>query len=153
MPQGIYSEDEIREIRSQHMSDNTAFVKGMIEIEPKKDMIDADFFKRNKTLLLFPDKFAPLANFTEPRMMALHKLKMLKMELAENAGLYDVCEKTAISAIDDIQVSRGNQGFFQKALITQRHELKEQRTEGEKKVGFFNKLLGGRKSPEEQEQQ
>ena len=131
------------------MSDNTAYMKWVTEIEPKKDMIDSDFIKRNRLLLMFADKFAPLANFNDPQMMALHKLKMLNMELAMEAGLTDIAEETVISAIDDIQLSRGDHGFFQKAIITQRHEIKEQRTEGEKKVGFFNKLFGGQKPTEE----
>jgi hypothetical protein len=146
----ILNEDEIHEIRAQHMSDNTVYMKWITEIEPKRDMMDSDFIQRNKIALMFPDKFAPLANFTEPRMLALHKLKMLKLELAENAGLINVCEKTAISAIDDIQLSRGNQGFFQRALITQRHELQEHHSDTEKKVGFFNKLFHGNKQPEDQ---
>jgi hypothetical protein len=152
MPAQILEEDEIRQLRSQYMSDNTTYMKWVTEIEPKKDMMDSAFIQRNKLLLMFADKFAPLANFNDPQMMALHKLKMLNMELALEAGLTDIAEETVISAIDDIQLSRGDHGFFQKALITQRHELTEQRTEGEKKVGFFNKLLGRNKSPEEQEQ-
>ena len=151
MPAQILDEEEIRDFRSSVMSDNTAYMKWSTEIEPKKNMTGPDFFDRNRILLLFADKFAPLANFTEPRMLALHKLKMLNHELAEAAGLESVCEKTAISAIDDIQISRGNQGFYQRALITQRHELQEQRTtEAQKKVGFFNKLFGA-KPPEQQQ--
>lgn len=152
MPAHLLDEDEIREMKSTYMSDNTAYMKWSTEIEPKKNMTDSDFFNRNRILLLFADKFAPLANFTEPRMLALHKLKMLNHELAEAAGLESVCEKTAISAIDDIQISRGNQGFFQRAIITQRHELQEQRTtEAQKKVGFFNKLFGSKPQDEQQQ--
>lgn len=148
----IMDEDEIRQLRSQYMSDNTTYMKWVTEIEPKRDMMDSAFIQRNKLMLMFADKFAPLANFTDPQMMSLHKLKMLNMELALEAGLVEIAEETVISAIDDIQLSRGDHGFFQKALITQRHELTEQRTEGEKKVGFFNKLFGGRKPQDEQEQ-
>jgi len=151
MPEHLLNEDEIRELKATYMSDNTAYMKWSTEIEPKKNMTDADFFNRNRILLLFADKFAPLANFTEPRMMALHKLKMLNHELAEAAGMTDVCEKTAISAIDDIQISRGNQGFFQRAIITQRHELQEQRTtETQKKIGLFNRFFGGKQPPQQQ---
>lgn len=151
MPDQILNEDEIRQLRTQYMSDNTTYMKWVTEIEPKKDMMDSDFIRRNKLLLMFADKFAPLANFNDPQMMALHKLKMMNMELAMEAGLTDIAEETVISAIDDIQLSRGDHGFFQKALITQRHEIKEQRTEGEKKVGFFNKLFGGKKQEDQDE--
>lgn len=149
MPETILNEDEIRQLRSQYMSDNTAYMKWITEIEPKKDMMDSDFIKRNKLLLMFADKFAPLANFTDPQMMALHKLKMLNMELAMEAGLTDIAEETVISAIDDIQLSRGDHGFFQNALNTQRHEIKEQKTEGEKRTSFFNKLFSGKKQQED----
>lgn len=149
MPDYVVGEEELRQIRSQYMSDNTTYMKWVTEIEPKKDMMDSDFIRRNKLLLMFADKFAPLANFNDPQMMALHKLKMLNMELALEAGLKEIAEETVISAIDDIQLSRGDHGFFQKALITQRHEIKEQRTEGEKKIGFFNKLFGGKQKEEE----
>lgn len=151
MPDQILNEDEIRQLRTQYMSDNTTYMKWVTEIEPKKDMMDSDFIRRNKLLLMFADKFAPLANFNDPQMMALHKLKMMNMELAMEAGLTNIAEETVISAIDDIQLSRGDHGFFQKALITQRHEIKEQRTEGEKKVGFFNKLFGGKKQEDREE--
>jgi hypothetical protein len=127
-------------------------MKWVTEIEPKKDMMDSQFIQRNKLMLMFADKFAPLANFNDPQMIALHKLKMMNMELALEAGLVDIAEETVISAIDDIQCSRGDHGFFQKALNTQRHEILEQKTEGQKRVGFFNKLLGGKKPEDNQEQ-
>jgi len=153
MPSQVLDEDEIRQMRSQYMSDNTTYMKWVTEIEPKKDMMDSAFIQRNKLMLMFADKFAPLANFTDPQMMSLHKLKMLNMELALEAGLTDIAEETVISAIDDIQLSRGDHGFFQNALNTQRHIIKEQHTEGEKKVGFFNKLMGGNKNKDQDQEQ
>ena len=152
MAEHIVNEEELRELKSSYMSDNTAYMKWSTEIEPKRDIIDSDFMRRNNLMLMFADKFAPLANFTDPQMMALHKLKMMNAMFALEAGLDDIAEETVISAIDDIQLSRGDHGFFQKAIITQRHELQEhQTTQIEKKAGFFNKWFGGKKN-EEQEQ-
>ena len=150
----ILDEHELQQLKASYMSDNTAYMKWSTELEPKKDVMDGEFMNRNRNLILFADKFAPLANFTEPRLMQLHKLKQLNMILAQSAGLDSTAEETVISAIDDIQVSRGDHGFYQRALITQRHELQqEEHSDTQKKVGFFNKLFSKKEPPQQGVQQ
>jgi len=152
MPQTVLDEREIQQLRASFMSDNTSYMRWSTEIEPKQDVIDGDFLKRNKIVVLFLDKFAPLANFTDRRQYMLHKRKLLNVILAQNAGLEETCEETALSAIDDIQISRGDKGFYQKALITQRQEFQQEQTETQKRTGFWNRLFSKKASDENQEQ-
>jgi len=154
MPMQLLDEKEIQTMKAAYISDNTAYMRWSTEIEPKKDVIDSDFMRRNSNYIIMADKFAPLANFNDPRLIQLHKLKMINLTLEMNAGLKDSAELTVISAIDDIQVSRGDKGFYQRALITQRHEMQnEDRTTVERKVGFFNKLFSKKdNSPPQQNQ-
>jgi len=153
MPMQLLDEKEIQTMKAAYMSDNTAYMRWSTEIEPKQNVIDADFMRRNSNYILMADKFAPLANFNDPRLIQLHKLKMNNLTLEMQLGLTHSAELTAISSIDDIQVSRGDKGFYQRALITQRHEMQnEERTTTEKKVGFFNKLFSKKESPPQQNQ-
>ena len=150
MPIQLVDDKELSQIRASNISDNTAYMKWSTEIEPKKNIINDDFLYRNRISIMGLDKFAPLANFNDPRLMRLHKLKMMIIDLEMEAGLTESAEQTALSAIDDIQVSRGEKGFYQRALITQRQEFESSEiTEAQKKVGFFNKLFS-KKEPQQQ---
>ena len=154
MPMQIVDDKDLQQLRANNISDNTAYMRWSTEIEPKKNIINDDFLFRNRISIIGLDKFAPLANFTDPRMIRLHKLKMMNIELEMEAGLVDSAEQTALSAIDDIQVSRGEKGFYQRALITQRQEFESSEvTEAQKKVGFFNKLFSKKEPPQQGGQQ
>jgi hypothetical protein len=153
MPQHIFSDDEMEQQNRAQISDRTAYMRWSTEVEPKKNVIDSDFLERNRISIIGLDKFAPLANFKDPRLMRLHKLKMIIIDLEIEAGLIHAAEGTALSAIDDVQISRGDNGFYQRALITQRQEVEsEERTDVQKKVGFFNKMFGGKKQESQQQQ-
>lgn len=153
MAMQLVDEKELEQRKGQMISDNTAYMKWSTEIEPKKNIITDDFLHRNRISIIGLDKFAPLANFTDAKMIRLHKLKMIIIDLQMSAGLTEGAEQTALSAIDDIQVSRGDRGFYQKALITQRQEFEtSDNTETQKRVGFFNKLFS-KKEPQQQEGQ
>ena len=154
MPIQLVDDKELSQIRASNISDNTAYMKWSTEIEPKKNIINDDFLYRNRISIMGLDKFAPLANFTDLRLMRLHKLKMMIIDLEMEAGLVESAEQTALSAIDDIQVSRGEKGFYQRALITQRQEFESSEvTEAQKKVGFFNKLFSKKEPPQQGGQQ
>jgi len=153
MVQRILDEREIQGLKEAYMSDNSTFMKWSTEIEEKKGIIDEDFMRRNSLLIIGFDKFAPLANFNDPILTRLHKLKMMIISLELEAGLQDAAEQTAMSILDDIQISRGDKGFYQKALITQRHEMQnEDRTAVEKKVSFVNKLFSKKESSQPPQQ-
>lgn len=148
MPSQILDEKEIQNLKTAYMSDRTTYIRGLTEIEPKRILITDDFMDAYKTQLGFMDKWTPLANFQEPKEKHLHKIKMMNAMLALNNGQVDVANETLISAWDDIQVSRGDKGFFQNALNTERHEIQEEhRTGTERKVGFFNKLFSKKETP------
>jgi hypothetical protein len=140
----ILDEKEIQNMKTAYMSDRTTYLRGLTEIEPKRILITDEFMERYKNQLGFVDKWTPLANFKEPKEHHLHKLKMINAQLALDNELFDVANETLISAWDDIQVSRGADGFFQKSLNTEYHDIKEEHksSEAERKVGFFNRLFG-----------
>jgi len=147
----ILDEKEIQNLKTAYMSDRTTYIRGLTEIEPKRILITDEFMERYTNQLGFVDKWTPLANFQEPKEKHLHKLKMINAQLALDNGLTDVANETLISAWDDIQVSRGDKGFFQNALNTERHEIQEERkTDTERRVGFFNKLFS-KKEPQQQQ--
>lgn len=152
MPSQILNEEEIRDMRHAYMSDRTSYIRGLTEVEPKKNLITDDFLRKYRVLIGFVDKWTPLANFQEPKEKQLHKLKMITATLAMDNGCYETADETLISAWDDVQVSRGDKGFFQDALNTERHEIMQENiNESEKKVGFFNKLFS--RKPQEQQSQ
>jgi len=153
IPQTGLDEREIQQLRAAYMSDNTSYMRWSTEIEPKQDVIDNEFLSKHKNMVLFLDKFAPLANFTDPKQGILHKLKLMNAVLAKNAGLEETADETALSAIDDIQISRGDKGFYQKALITQRQELQqEQLSDNQKRTGFWNRLFSKKTVEQKQDQ-
>jgi len=151
MSSQILSEEEIRDMKHAYISDRTSYLRGLTEVEPKKNLITDDFLRKNRVMVGFLDKWMPLANFRDHREKQLHKLKMINAQLAIDNGCYDTADETLISAWDDINMSRGWEGFFQNALNTERHEIQEEhKSDTEKKVGFFNKLFGRKPSDEQQ---
>ena len=150
MPSQILDEKEIQQFKNAYMSDRTTYVRSMTEIEPKQFIITDEFLQRNANQLGFADKWTPLANFVEPKEKHLHKLKMSNAMLALNNGQVTVAEETLISAWDDIQVSRGDHGFFQDSLNKEIHEIHEDKTtDMEKKVGILGSLFK-KKEPKQQ---
>ena len=148
MPSQILDEKEIQSLKNAYMSDRTTYIRGLTEIEPKRLLITDEFMEQYRTQIGFMDKWTPLANFQEPKEKHLHKIKMSNAILALNNGQTDVANETLISAWDDIQMSRGDRGFFQNALNTERHEIQEEhRSDAERKVGFFNKLFSKKETP------
>ena len=142
----ILTDQEIQQQRTAYMSDNTAYMKWATEIETKRALIDESFFERNRLGIIAIDKTLPMGNFVEPRQKQLFSLKRLNLVLEINAGLIDSAEQTVTSMLGDIQMSRCDNGFFQKALFTQRQELQqEDKTQVERKRGILSGILGGKK--------
>jgi hypothetical protein len=137
-------EPDIVENRPRYISDNTAFMRWSTELEKIHHVIDDDFLDRNRHRIIDINKFLPLSNITNPRMIKLSRLRRMNMQLAQDAGLKDLAEETTLDNVADYQMSRGNQGFYQKALITQRREWKDS-SDREKRTGMLKNLLRGKK--------
>jgi len=153
MPSQILDEKEIQHLKTAYMSDRTTYIRSLTEVEPKPILITDEFMQTYRNQLGFVDKWTPLANFQEPKEKHLHKLKMINAQLALDNGLVDLANETLISAWDDIQVSRGDKGFFQNALNTERHEIQEERkSDVERKVGFWNRLFAKKDASPQQGQ-
>lgn len=142
-------EEEERELRQGWISDNTAFMRWSTEIEEREHITDAKFLERNKDIIRQIEKFNPMSFYSDKRELKLRKCYLINTVLAKNAGLDEVAEETSLYSIDVAQTSRGWQGNYSKALITQRHEFKEDKEE--KNLGKFSGLF--RKKQQEEQQQ
>lgn len=149
----IYYEEPEREQYNpsqRHISDQTAFIRWSTEIEKDddKEIVNDEFIKNHKARILDINKFLPLSNITDKRQVKLFRLRRMNMTLAQDAGLTDVSEETALDNLADYETSRGIQGFYQKALITQRQEFRDS-SEKNKDMGFFGRLMKNKKTDEE----
>lgn len=146
----LEEEPEVRQAvaHAGYVSDNTAFMRWSTEVEEEKTLSNADYITRHRHRLMSLNKFPALAFYTDQRQLLLRKLRNIGITLCKNAGLEETAEETALDNIDDAQMTRGWQGNYSKVLITQRHELKEERIE--EKAGRFSGLFGKKKEEEQQ---
>lgn len=133
--------------RPRFVSDQTAFMRWSTELEKVHDIIDQEFLKRNKHRIMDINKILPLAFIENPKSLQLFRLRRINIGLSTDANLMDLADETTLDNLADYQTTRGIRGNYQKALITQRREFKDNRLE-EKKQGILNRLLRGK----EQEQ-
>ena len=133
-------EEEIDELRDPFISDNTAFARMQTELETdRKGLVDRGMIAKHRPRVLSLNKFAPLANIgTNSKQVQIDRIRRCKIDLLMEAGLEDDAVETALDNIADLQLSRGIKGFYQKAMITQRHEFKEDmKDERKRKFGSF----------------
>lgn len=121
------------------------------EIEQIRDLIDSNFLKQHKQRVIDINKFLPLSFITNPREKKLYRLRRINMDLAMEAELEDLADVTVLDNLADYQTTRGTDGNYQKALITQRREWEEKSKE-EKKQGFLSKIVKGKRKEVEVEQ-
>ena len=117
------------------------------EIEPRKNVIDTEFLKRNRLLVMDASKFLPLGNIRDKKTVKLLRLRRMNMIMEMDAGLDDLAEQTAMSNLADIQTSRAASGFNAKLEVTQRKEWIES-GEKEKKRGLFARIQKRREEEE-----
>lgn len=130
-----------------YISDQTAFMRWSTEIEPDRNIVDDEFIKRYLPMILDNNKFLSLSNIQNPRSIKLYHLRRNLMRMAWDNGLVDTAIETALSNVADYNTTRGQNGFYQKALITQRREW-EDKTQEQKKQGLFSRLIGGSREKE-----
>jgi len=132
----------------QYISDNTAFMHWSTELEHNEDIMNRRFLQRNRHRVGDINKILALSNITSPRTIKLAHLRRMNMTLAKDAGLEELADETMLDNIADYQTSRGIEGFYQKALITQRRELLDNQKKEEKK-GLLKSLFRGAEAQEE----
>lgn len=149
----VLNKDEDEEVyfegRPRYVSDQTAFMRWSTEPE-KGDLFDKEIFDSFKYKIMAVTKFPALANIKNEKTVRLIRLQVLDAELAWDAGLKKLAISTVLDIINTYQISRGINGFFQNALITQRKEWRD-RSESEKKRGLLGDILKG--NDKEQTQQ
>jgi len=137
------SADVYFEGRPRYISDQTAFMRWSTELEQSNDLVDPEFLKQNRFRVLDINKFLPLSFINNPRSIRLFRLRRLNMTLEKDAGLFENAAETMLDNLADYQTTRGINGNFQKALITQRREWQE-RSGSDSKHGLFNRIIRGR---------
>jgi len=135
--------------RPRFVSDQTAFMRWSTELEKVHDIIDKEFLIRNKHRIMDINKILPLSFIENPRSLQLFRLRRINIGLSTDAGLLDLADETTLDNLADYQTTRGIRGNYQKALITQRREFKDNRME-EKKAGLLDRLLRGKQEQEPQ---
>ena len=132
--------------RPEYISDNTAFMRWSTEFENTKDIrgIDKNFFKRFYHKILGINKFPALSNIRSARQLKLIRCRINNADLAHDGEIEDLAIGTVLDNLNDYQISRGIEGFYQKALITQRREFTD-RTPPERRSGVFKNLIRGRR--------
>jgi len=142
-------EEEQQQYRAGYISDQTAYMRMQTQLEKRDTIIDDTFLKKYKARILGFDKFAPLSN-SPPSQIKIDRIRRLKLDLLEEAGLPDDAVRCALDNVGDYQSFRGMGGFFQTAQITERHEIKQEETEKKRLSGLSG--LFKKKPPEETEE-
>lgn len=143
-------EDEEPQDTARYISDNTAFMHWSTELEETPKVINKKFLEKNRHRVGDLNKFLPLSNITSPKLVKILRLRRMNMTMASEAGLEDIADETMLDNLADCNTSRGIEGFYQKALITQRQELLE-KIQSDKKKGFLKSLFEGKEEQEQSE--
>ena len=97
--------------RPRYVSDNTAFMRWSTEMEQVHHIIDNNFLSRNRIKAIDVNKFLPLSNIRNPKMLQIVHLRRQLADLANDADLRDIAEGTILDNVADYQTSRGIDGF------------------------------------------
>ena len=143
-------EDSGSGIVNPYVSDQTAFMRWSTEVEEDRQTIDKEFIKRHKPELIDINKFLPLSNITNPRAIKLYHLRRQIIRMASDAELLELAEEAALANVADYNTTRGQMGFYQKALITQKQEF-EDKTKKERNRSFLSNIFRGKMNEEDQQ--
>ena len=123
---------------NQQYSPETAYLRYGTSIEQDDVLIDKKFIKQFAARYLQSNKFPALSN-SNPRQVQIERIRSMKIDLLMDCGLVEDAITVGWDSVRDHQNFRGLEGFFQKAQITQRHEIKEDAPK--EKMGRFSTLL------------
>lgn len=130
--------------RPRYVSDQTAFMRWSTELEQSSGLVNNEFLEENKYRVLDINKFLPLAFIKNPRNIPLFRLRRMNMTHEKDAGLFENAAETVLDNLADYQTTRGIEGNFQKALITQRREWQDRTNPETTKKGIIGRLIKGR---------
>jgi len=118
------------------------------EIEPRKGVIDEEFLKRNRLLVIDSSKLLPLGNIRDKKTVKLLRLRRTNSIMEKEAGLIPLAEETIMANIADIQTSRAQGGFNARLEVTQRREWVE-KSQFQKKKSLFGRMFKAKEQSEE----
>ena len=129
------------------LSEQTAYMRWSTELEEDhKGLTDNQFMQRHKARIIDINKFLPMSNITSPHSIKIFRLRRMIIDLAKEAGLEELAEETALDNLADYNTTRGQHGFLQKAMITQRQELDS--GQHEKPQNWIDRIRGKNRQPD-----
>jgi len=137
---------DIGDTQNQLFSPETAYLRFGTSIEQDNVLVDKKFIQQFAARYLQSNKFPALSN-SNPKQVQIERIRSMKIDLLMDCGLIDDAITVGWDSVRDHQNFRGLAGFYQKAQITQRHEIKEESPE--KKVGRFGSLFRKHEPPEQ----
>ena len=135
-----YNENTEQNERDPYMSDQTAFMRWSTEPQLDEKNFSKELINDIRYKIEAATKFPALANINDLRTIKYVKLLLINAEMAWDSGLYELAMSTVMDIINTYQITRGQGGFYQKALITTRREW-EDKTKNDQKKGFFGRLI------------
>jgi len=138
--------DDVYNIPRHPVSDTSQFIVSSTTID-KQTLKDPRFVEKFENEILSIDKFAPLSQI-DTIDQQYTRLIWMDIIFAKRMGMEDRAKRKALEIVRLYNESRGREGFFQKALITQRQELlaRQEQEEKQRKKGWWH-----RKEPVEQQ--
>ena len=146
------NEEETEETLPPYISDQTAFIKYVTQVDPIPGVIDTKFLRKHALWNLFAGKIKALAFINNPKTIKHNHCIRNSLSLELEAGLYDLAEEDVWISIDNMQITRGTRGNLQKALITQRRVLEEiGAKEQRERKGLWGRVFKGQQEMENME--
>jgi len=140
IPPEYLLEDPIQNLQPP-LSEQTAYMRWSTELEQDPTgLTDQKFMQRHKARIIDINKFLPMSNITNPYSIKIFRLRRMIIDLAKEAGLEELAEETALDNLADYNTTRGQHGFLQKAMITQRQELDN--GQNEKPSRWIDRIMG-----------
>lgn len=141
-------EEEYREIDTHTpISQENTFIRYVTQLDPIPNIISAKYLRKYRRRVLFSGKIKGLSFISNPQTLVLNNCMRNNLSLAEDAGLEELADETVFDNIDMCQITRGQQGNLQNALITQRREFKDSSPMQEKQ-GIMSRIMKGKQDDE-----
>ena len=141
-------DEEYRDIDTHTpISQENTFIRYVTQLDPIPNIISAKYLRKYRRRVLFSGKIKGLSFIENPRTLVLNNCMRNNLSLSEDAGLEELADETVFDNIDMCQITRGQKGNLQTALITQRREFKDSSAPKEKQ-GIMSRIMKGKQDEE-----
>jgi hypothetical protein len=131
------------------ISDTSQFIVTSTTIDTQK-IIDPRFKERWENEIMSIDKLAPLSNIDLTDQL-LTRLIWMDVVFARRMGMTERAQRKTLEILRLYNESRGRDGFFQRAMITQRQELLARQQQEEQQRKSWLSRFRHKTNPQEQQ--